>query len=216
MTSLLRARAPFQQLQMAAYDLIVIDPPWPNENFSPKGEVKSSVAKYGRMSFKAIGELPVADLMSRNCLIVLCCTWPLLFDGGDVKRHYFGHDPSRSRPGECVKAWSPTLRYVTGGPWVKRTKSGKLAMGTGYRLASASEPFLLYVHGAPRTVRGIRNVVEGLRREHSRKPDELFAFCEALMPGGRKLELFSRQSREGWDSWGYEAGKFDPVVKVAA
>jgi N6-adenosine-specific RNA methylase IME4 len=219
MNALLRPRAPFETLEFGAYDLLMIDPPWPNANRSPKGERKSSVAKYGAMSWREIAALPIADLMSRDCVVLLWCTWGLLFDGGDAKRHYEGHDPARSRPGECVKAWtaaaqsrSQQLRYVTGGPWLKRTKTGKLAFGTCYRLAGCNEPFLLYVRGAPKTERGIRNVIDGLRREHSRKPEEAFAFCEKLMPDGRKLELFSRCNHPGWDTWGYEAGKFDPVV----
>jgi N6-adenosine-specific RNA methylase IME4 len=220
--SLIRPRPPFQDLNLAAYDFVMIDPPWPNENFSPKGEAKSSVAQYGKMPWGEIEALPVGDLLSKSAVVMLWCTFPLLFHGGDVKRHYRGHDPARSRPGECVRAWTAhaqrddqRLRYVTGGPWIKRTKSGKLAIGTGYRLASAAEIFLLYVTGAPKTERGIRNVIEGLRREHSRKPEEAFDFAERLKPGGRKLELFSRKSRPGWDSWGYEAGKFDPVVTLA-
>jgi len=41
------------------------------------------------------------------------------------------------------------------------------------------------------------------RREHSRKPDEIYARIEALVPGPY-LELFARQQRPGWDSWGHE------------
>lgn len=36
---------------------------------------------------------------------------------------------------------------------------------------------------------------------------------EAL-PGARRLELFSRASRPGWDAWGLETGKFDPVTTI--
>jgi len=212
--TLFYARAPFEKLKAGDYDLIDIDPPWPNENYSPKGEKKSSVAQYGKMSFEQIAALPVPDLMARDCLVRLWCTFPLLLHGGDVKRHYRGHDAGRSRPGECLKAWG--LRYVTGGPWLKRSKNGKIMQGTGYRLASVCEPFLIAVKGSPKTVRGIRNFFEGVRREHSRKPEEGFEWIERLMPNAkRKLELFSRQSHEGWDTWGYEAGKFDPVVTLA-
>jgi N6-adenosine-specific RNA methylase IME4 len=46
------------------------------------------------------------------------------------------------------------------------------------------------------------------RREHSRKPDEQYERIERLV-AGPYLELFARQSRPGWDSWGNEVGKFD-------
>jgi len=55
-------------------------------------------------------------------------------------------------------------------------------------------------------------VIEGPRREHSRKPDEAFAAAEALMPSVRRVELFSRQHRPGWDAWGNEAGKFEEAT----
>lgn len=45
-------------------------------------------------------------------------------------------------------------------------------------------------------------------REHSRKPDISLDRVEALS-SGPYLEMFSRSDREGWDSWGSEAGKFN-------
>ena len=47
------------------------------------------------------------------------------------------------------------------------------------------------------------------RREHSRKPDEVAQRIETLYPGATKLEVFARETREGWDAWGNEVGKFD-------
>lgn len=207
--TLLFARAPFDQLRAGAYDLALIDPPWPNENRSPKGEAKSSVAQYGRMEWEAIYALPVRDLLKRDAVIVLCYTWPLAAYGGDVKRHYRGHDSGISKPLRCLKEWG--ARYSTGGTWRKVTKTGKLSRGTRYRVWNVCDPFAIGIIGSPKTI-GIENCFDGLRREHSRKPPELKAFCERMMPGGRFVELFSRESRPGWDSWGHEAGKFDPVV----
>jgi N6-adenosine-specific RNA methylase IME4 len=147
-------------------------------------------------------------------VLMLWTTWGLLLHGGDPKRHFVGADAARSRVGEVIKAWG--FRYVTGGPWLKRTVTGKLAFGCGYRLRDCNEPFLVAIAGEPLTSKGERNLIDGLRREHSRKPDEAFAWCERLMPQARRLELFSRQSRKGWDTWGLEAGKFDPVVHANA
>lgn len=214
MTSLLRPRAPFQQLAFGAYGLAMIDPPWPTEMRSEKGEEKSSVRHYGSMSFEAIAALPVADLLARDALVFLWCTWPLLLHGGDPKRHYRDHDAARSRVGECLKSWG--LRYASGGVWLKRTASGKPAFGTGYRVRSSTEPFLIAIKGEPKNSRAERNIIEGLARQHSRKPEEAFAWCERWAGEVRRVELFSRQTRPGWDSFGFEAGKFDPVVQVAA
>ena len=74
----------------------------------------------------------------------------------------------------------------------------KLAFGTGYRLRCAGEPFLIATRGKPKTSRRVRNVIEGPRRQHSRKPEEAFAAAEAMMPDARRIEVFSRQPRPGW------------------
>ena len=44
------------------------------------------------------------------------------------------------------------------------------------------------------------------KREHSRKPDELYPIIEDCSPGPR-LELFARYPRDGWDVWGNEAAE---------
>jgi len=211
--SLLWARPPFQHLRQSSHDFIMADPPWPTTMRSPRGEGKSFVRHYGAMSFKAIAELPVADLAARNCILFLWCTWPLLLNGGDQRRHYFGADAAHSPVGAVMKAWG--FRYSTGGGWAKRTTTGKLAFGTGYRIRSAMEPFLIGVIGEPKNSRRERNLIDGLAREHSRKPEEAFAWAERYMPDARRIELFSRQNRKAWDSWGFEKGKFDPVVHIA-
>jgi len=46
------------------------------------------------------------------------------------------------------------------------------------------------------------NVGKG-KREHSRKPDELYDIIEACSPGPY-LELFARFGRPGWKQWGNE------------
>ena len=44
-------------------------------------------------------------------------------------------------------------------------------------------------------------------REHSRKPDEFYSLVEQLCPGS-KLEMFARQNRAGWVTWGAETHFF--------
>jgi N6-adenosine-specific RNA methylase IME4 len=106
---------------------------------------------------------------------------------------------------DLMRAWG--FVYKTGGAWFKTTSGGKLAFGTGYRLRNACEPFLLGFRGSPKNSRSHRNVLTGAVREHSRKPDEIYPWCESYVPGP-KCELFSRTSREGWATWGDETGLF--------
>lgn len=207
------APAPFEQLEEHAYGLIMADPPWHTRMRSERGEGKSFTKHYGAMSMDAIAQLPVPRLAASHCLLFLWCTWPLLLYGGDPTRHYRDADAARSPIGAVLKAWG--FRYASGGGWTKRTKNGALAFGTGYRVRSTMEPFLIGVKGEPKNSRSMRNLIEGLAREHSRKPEEAFAWCERWAPGVRRVELFSRATRPDWDTWGYERGKFDPVVSVA-
>lgn len=183
----------FDGLQPLAYDLVMADPPWAFEAWSDKGKHKAASAQYDVMDLAAIKALPVQNLCRGDALLWLWATHPMLPQALDV-----------------VDAWG--FRYVTSGVWVKRTRSGKLAFGTGYRLRCASEPFIIAVMGNPVTAANVRTVVEGPVREHSRKPDEAYAAAEHLCPKAlRRLDMFSRETRAGWESWGLEAGKFDRV-----
>jgi N6-adenosine-specific RNA methylase IME4 len=47
------------------------------------------------------------------------------------------------------------------------------------------------------------NIITTRKREHSRKPDELYSVIEACSPGPY-LELFARHPRKGWVQWGNE------------
>ena len=42
------------------------------------------------------------------------------------------------------------------------------------------------------------------RGKHSQKPDDFYNLVEKVSPGPY-LEMYSRSSREGWDTWGNEA-----------
>jgi N6-adenosine-specific RNA methylase IME4 len=53
------------------------------------------------------------------------------------------------------------------------------------------------------------NLVASRKREHSRKPDELYDLIEACSPGPY-LELFARGSRPGWSAWGDQADGYAP------
>ena len=187
----LRADWPFgAAIEPYAFDFLMVDPPWRFELWSAAGEEKSAQAQYGVLDLEAIKALPVGDLAASHCVLWLWATFPLLPEAIEV-----------------ISAWD--FRYVTGGAWHKTTRHGKTAFGTGYRLRSACEPFLIGVRGDPATKRDVRNLVIGESREHSRKPVAAYQAAERLMPGARRIELFSRETRPGWTTWGDEASKFN-------
>lgn len=185
-------------LQMFGYDIIMADPAWSFKTWSDRGKIKKSPeGHYRTMSIEEIKAMRVGDLAAKNCLLWLWATHPMIDQQIDV-----------------LRAWG--FRFVTSGVWVKRTKHGKLGFGTGYRLRSASEPFLIGINGNPETAPTVRTVIEGPLRRHSEKPDEAYQACEQLLPGARRADLFSRTTRPGWISWGDQRGLFDPIDRVSA
>lgn len=185
---------PFGTLPSFTYEVIMADPPWAFELRSERGEAKSAQAQYACMPLADIKALPVGHLARGDAWLWLWATYPMLPQGI-----------------ETMNAWG--FSYVTGGAWVKRGETGKLAFGTGYVLRSCAEPFLLGRVGNPPTCsKSVRNILEAPRREHSRKPDTAYGMAEQLFGPARRLDLFSRESRPGWDAYGFEAGKFDEVA----
>jgi N6-adenosine-specific RNA methylase IME4 len=51
-------------------------------------------------------------------------------------------------------------------------------------------------------------VIRAKGRQHSRKPDEAYAMIGSLYPESSCLDVFSREEREGWTTWGNQTGHF--------
>lgn len=195
----------FGHLTPMKYGAILADPAWPYKMRTAAGHAKSPEAHYDTMPAEEIAALPVGQLAGPDCLLFLWSTWPHLPIAIDV-----------------MSSWG--FAYVTGGSWTKRTKNWAVNMGTGYVLRSATEPFLVGKIGAPKIrSRSQRNVIiapeeipdaiEGIRREHSRKPPEMREMIDQLLPDVWGCELFAREPWEGRDVWGNETGKFGVVLR---
>jgi N6-adenosine-specific RNA methylase IME4 len=79
------------------------------------------------------------------------------------------------------------------------------SIGTGYWTRANPEYCLLATRGHPKRLNSdVRELVISPRREHSRKPDEMYDYIERLC-SGPYLELFARNSHPGWDHLGLEA-----------
>lgn len=191
----------FKQLN-PPYGLIMADPAWSFKHHSKKGHKKSAEGQYRTMSDDEIKAMPVHELAADDCFLFLWATNPKL----DVAI-------------DTLKEWGFTFK--TAGTWVKMSKRWRADMwkdglepkqhfGTGYTFRSANEPFIIGVRGKPRAQsKRVRGAIMAAVREHSRKPEEAFSVCEQLFPDAKKLELFSRQLRAGWDTWGDQNKNFD-------
>jgi N6-adenosine-specific RNA methylase IME4 len=63
---------------------------------------------------------------------------------------------------------------------------------------------LLATRGRPKRIsKSVRRLIVAPKRAHSQKPDEIYPRIEALV-SGPYCELFARQTRPGWYSFGRE------------
>jgi N6-adenosine-specific RNA methylase IME4 len=170
---------------------LLVDPPWPQETWSPKGQGRSASRHYGIMSIDEIKAYPVADMAAADSFLFLWITGPQLPVGAEV-----------------MAAWG--FKYSgTTFVWAKLNPLGiGWHMGGGYGNRKNVELCLLGRRGHPvRRDRGVRELIVAPRREHSRKPDEQYERIERLCDGPY-LEIFARQRRPGWISIGDELDRF--------
>lgn len=179
----------FDPLIPLHYDMIVIDPPWGFDLYSDEGAKKSALAKYRLMRDNDILDMPVGQLASFHCLLYCWATAPQL--------------PLAI---ECVKRWG--FEYKSVMVWRKTTLSGKVRMGTGYRVRTTGELVVVATLGNPKQQSIPQTIFDGVAREHSRKPEEFYDLCARVMPYARRADVFSRQVRPGWHGFGDESDKF--------
>ena len=181
------------------YRVIYADPPWTFATYSRKGKGRSAEAHYDCLSIADIEALPVAEWAAKDCVLLMWATDPLL-----------------EKAFEVIRAWG--FKYKTVGfYWAKLNKSavpGALGersffKGLGFWTRANPELCLLATRGHPhRRFANVPKLVVSPRREHSRKPQELYERIEALCEGPY-LEMFARAPRPGWDHWGGEPEAFE-------
>ena len=189
----------FDEIPSFKYNFIMSDPPWQFELRSEKGESKSPQSKYRCMTIEEIRAFDVARIASKNCYLWLWVTNPMLLEGIST-----------------LEAWG--FKFITAGSWAKKTRErdlkcgcvrpGKYRWGPGYVLRSTNEPFLIGRMGEL-DITPIQSGFDGLAREHSRKPEIAYELAEKFMPKAWRLDMFSRETREGWDNFGDECELFD-------
>ncbi len=172
------------------FSVIMADPPWTFATYSGRGREKCADRHYECMTLEDIKTLPVGRCAARDCVLLLWVTDPFLRTGFQV-----------------IEAWGFTYKTV-GFYWTKLNKDGTPFMGNGYWTRGNPEQCLLATCGTPkRSSANVRKWISSPRREHSRKPEEFRDRVEALLDGPY-LELFSREPRVGWTTWGHERDKF--------
>lgn len=181
---------------MNKYSLIYADPPWayPESGSNPKVHGKH----YKMMTLQEICSLPVPSISESNAALFLWVTMPRLIDGL-----------------ECMRSWGFTYKTVAFN-WVKayaRCTDASVFdpfMGAGGWTRSNAELCLLGFKGKMKRVGcGVRQIVYSPIEQHSKKPncvrDRIVELCGDLS----RVELFARETADGWDSWGNEVTGID-------
>jgi N6-adenosine-specific RNA methylase IME4 len=174
---------------LGKFGTLLADPPWRFSNRTGKmAPEHKRLSRYATMTNQQIMELPVAQHALPKSHLYLWVPNALILEGLEV-----------------MKRWGFT--YKTHLVWYKvRKDGGPDGRGVGFYFRNVTELVLFGVRGSLRTLAPGRrqvNLLATRKREHSRKPDELYGIIEQCSPGPY-LELFARHGRSGWQQWGDE------------
>ena len=172
------------------FGTILADPPWQFSNRTGKmAPEHKRLSRYPTMTLQDIKELPVAQIAAEKAHLYLWVPNALILEGLQVMEH-----------------WGFT--YKTNMVWYKiRKDGGPDGRGVGFYFRNVTELILFGVRGKNiRTLKPGRtqvNIISTRKREHSRKPDEIYPIVEGCS-SGPYLEMFARHARKGWKQWGNE------------
>jgi N6-adenosine-specific RNA methylase IME4 len=165
--------------ELGPFDVLYIDPPWryDDRHTTPSRAVENN---YPTMS---LDELQAVTLPANpNSVLLMWATSPKLADAVAL-----------------MAAWGFT--YRTNAVWVK----DRMGMGNWFR--QQHELLLVGRRGnaaRPDEADRPRSIIEAPRGAHSAKPPVVYELIEQMFPGRTLVELFARETRAGWASWGNE------------
>lgn len=164
------------------YSIIYADPAWSYY----EGGNKAQSIHYNTMTIEDICNLPVKNITDDNCILFLWVTFPILQECFKV-----------------IETWG--FKYSTCGfNWIKKNKiSNTNFFGCGGWTRANSELCLIATKGSIlRLDNTISQVIETPIEEHSKKPAIARELITKLVGELPRIELFSRNTTDGWDAWG--------------
>lgn len=177
------------------FHTVLADPPWRFTNRTGKmAPEHHRLNRYRTMDLAEIKGLPVTEVVHEPAHLYLWVPNALLPEGIEV-----------------LRAWG--FEYKSNIVWHKiRKDGGSDGRGVGFYFRNVTELVLFGIRGkGARTLSPGRrqvNLVASQKREHSRKPDELYEVIEACS-SGPYLEMFARDTRSGWTAWGHQAENYE-------
>lgn len=173
------------ELPKGEYDVIYADPPW-QYNFAPHKDGMSIEEHYDTMTVDQICDMDIPS--AKNAVLFMWATAPKLKEAMRV-----------------MEAWG--FEYKTNAVWDKVKVAGRGAWKSGYWFYGRHELLLVGTKGqfSP-PLEDVRqeSVITEPRTKHSKKPECIYEIIESYFPNHTRIELFARQTREGWASYGNE------------
>jgi N6-adenosine-specific RNA methylase IME4 len=168
------------------YQVIYADPPWKYDVDLSSGSTREPENNYPTMDLDDLikfGE-KVKEISNKDCVLFMWITAPKLNWMMDV-----------------LSAWD--FEYKTNLIW------DKIKPNMGHYSSVRHEILIIAGKGkcAPtcdgKTIQSVDSVqsIEKSSR-HSEKPHEFYSIIEKLYPEHKKIELFARNKKDGWDVWG--------------
>jgi N6-adenosine-specific RNA methylase IME4 len=170
-----------QSLGAKLYGVLYVDPPWDFLVYSRETGMDRHVANhYPVMSLEQLFELKLPA--AKDCVLYLWAT--------------VAHLPNAL---QLIERWG--FEYKSAHIWAKPK------CGTGYWGRENAELLLIATRGevpAPAPGDQLPYLVEAPTGEPSEKPKVFAEMIERHFSNTPKLEMFARQPRAGWGSWGNE------------
>lgn len=169
------------------YQIIYADPPWRFRSNSVDKPGRNVRKEYPTMSVDKIATLNVKDIAAKDSMLLMWVTSPVLAEMNKV-----------------IEGWGFKFKGNFFA-WVKQNKDETIFRGMGYHTRKNLELCVYGTRGAGigrPADRSISEIILAPRGKHSEKPVEAYERIETMYPGTRKIELFARNTREGWHSWG--------------
>lgn len=166
------------------YDVIACDPPWNIKKITTKMRPNQVNMDYDLMSVEEIRQLPIHSLANDNSWLFLWTIQKYLYESKSI-----------------IEGWG--FKYLATGSWEKTY--GKSAGMPLYGFRWNVEFILVGYTGKIDALPKRKLIPLGFPAEnirHSQKPDRFYDMVAPL--GDKRIDLFARRKRDGWDAWGNE------------
>lgn len=195
----------FRDDMFGKYDVVVVDPPW-NQGKTGKRKVRpnqTTTLDYPTMTKEELINMPIGKLGKENSFIFLWTT-----NSKDKKTG----EPFLKTSFDLLEKWGYT--FYTMITWDKKT--GPCPFGP---FQIVTEYILFGYKGKCKFKKEklgfMKNIFTEPATAHSVKPQSFYnAIAEII--DGKRIDVFARQKREGFDGWGNEYGKYDVKIKKPA